>query len=239
MPHGRRCAHTCLHHPLHLHHRRGHAGWAPRGECLPHHHPPPPPPQPRPLPNTSPPQSTAPPFPSLLPPSPHGTSSPEGPCLAACKKPRRHSKPDARARECGGGRSSGPRAPDGVRGAWDRLYRTYGYGRRFAGGGALSCKRLGAGPTERIVSRCVGARRSGKRAPSLRPATALPAQRTPHRPSCLGGELSASARHLAAFHRLPAYRRITPASATAAVVCAGCLHACVRCRARVCCAARP
>lgn len=237
MPHGRRCAHTCHHHPLHLHHRRGHAGWAPRGECLPHHHPPPPPPQPRPLPNTSPPQSTAPPFPFLLPPSPHGTSSPEVPSPAACKKPRHHRKPDARARECGGGRSSGPRAPDGVRGPGVASIALTG----TAVGLPVAARFLASGWARALRRECPEVCRGeavGEARPEP-PATALPAQRTPQRPSCLGGELSASARHLAAFHRLPAYRRITPASATAAVVCAGCLHACVRCRARVCCAARP
>jgi hypothetical protein len=237
VPHGRRCAHTCHHHPLHLHHRRGHAGWAPRGECLPHHHPPPPPPQPRPLPNTSPPQSTAPPFPFLLPPSPHGTSSPEVPSPAACKKPRHHRKPDARARECGGGRSSGPRAPDGVRGPGVASIALTG----TAVGLPVAARFLASGWARALRRECPEVCRGeavGEARPEP-PATALPAQRTPQRPSCLGGELSASARHLAAFHRLPAYRRITPASATAAVVCAGCLHACVRCRARVCCAARP
>jgi hypothetical protein len=85
-----------------------------------------------------------------------------------------------------------------------------------------------------------GARRSGKRAPRPEPrAAALPAHRTPHRPPCHGGELSASARHLAALRRLPADRRTTPGQEAAPAVAAACLRACVRCRACVSCAARP
>jgi hypothetical protein len=160
-----------------------------------------------------------------------------GPEPCPCKKPRHHRKPDARARECGGGRSSGPRAPDGVRGPGVASIALTG----TAVGLPVAARFLASGWARALRRECPEVCRGeavGEARPEP-PATALPAQRTPQRPSCLGGELSASARHLAAFHRLPAYRRITPASATAAVVCAGCLHACVRCRARVCCAARP
>ena len=127
--------------------------------------------------------------------------------------------------------------PHGARGPWVAPTRLAGTG--F--GLSVAARAFACGLIWSLLSDCPGMS-TGEAVAEARPeppATALPAQRTPPRPSCLGGELSASARHLAAFHRLPAYRRITPASATAAVVCAGCLHACVRCRARVCCAARP
>ena len=63
--------------------------------------------------------------------------------------------------------------------------------------------------------------------------------RTLPRTRSTGGELSASARHLATIHRLPADRRTTRAPAAAPAISAACLRACVRCRACVCCAARP
>ena len=63
--------------------------------------------------------------------------------------------------------------------------------------------------------------------------------RTLPRTRSTGGELSASARHLATFHRLPADRRTTPALSAAPAVSAACSRACVRCRACVSCAARP
>jgi hypothetical protein len=90
---------------------------------------------------------------------------------------------------------------------------------------------------------CVGAegrggRGSAPRGPSLAPQLS---QHTAHRtaPPCHGGELSASARHLAALRRLPADRRTTPGQEAAPAVAAACLRACVRCRACVSCAARP
>ena len=55
--------------------------------------------------------------------------------------------------------------------------------------------------------------------------------RTPPRTRSTGGELSASARHLATFHRLSADRRITPAPTASPAVFAASLCACVRCRA--------
>ena len=150
MPHGRRCAHTCLHHPLHLHHRRGHAGWAPRGECLPHHHPPPPPPQPRPLPNTSPPQSTAPPFSFLPHPSPSGITSPAGPYLPACNSPRRHCQPEAHARGPWRGDAEGPRVPPWRARPLGRPYTSRGYRLQVAGGCAGFCMRLDMVPLQRL-----------------------------------------------------------------------------------------
>jgi hypothetical protein len=168
VPHGRRCAHTCHHHPLHLHHRRGHAGWAPRGECLPHHHPPPPPPQPRPLPNTSPPQSTAPPFPFLLPPSPHGTSSPEVPSPAPAKNRATTANPTPVPVS----------AVEDVPQALVRPTACVGLGLPLSHLRVrpLVCRwrrgflqAAGRGPYGGNVPRCVGARRSGKRAPSLPP----------------------------------------------------------------------
>ena len=63
--------------------------------------------------------------------------------------------------------------------------------------------------------------------------------RTLPRTRSTGGELSVSARPLAAFHRFSADRRTAPAPAAAPAVFAAGLCACVRCRACVCCAARP
>ena len=50
--------------------------------------------------------------------------------------------------------------------------------------------------------------------------------RTLPRTRSTGGELSASARQLATFHRLPADRRTTPALSAAPAVSAACLRAC-------------
>ena len=121
--------------------------------------------------------------------------------------------------------------------ALGRPYAILTHGRWVAGGGASFCMRPATGPPQRLSAgeQGRGGRGSGCRAP----ATALPAHCTAHRPSCHGGELSASARHLAAFRRLPADRRTTPAPTATPAIVAACLRACVRRRACVCCVARP
>ena len=63
--------------------------------------------------------------------------------------------------------------------------------------------------------------------------------RTLPRTRSSGGELSASARHLATFHRLLEDCRTTTAPVATPAAFAADLLACVRCRVRVCCAARP
>ena len=109
---------------------------------------------------------------------------------------------------------------------------------RFAGTGfrlSVAARAFACGLTRVICRECSGASRGEAVGEALTEprAAALPAHCTLQRSSCHDGELSASARHLAAFHRLPADRRTTLGSEAALVVACAAIRACVRCRARV------
>ena len=103
-----------------------------------------------PLPNTSPPQSTASPFPSLLLPPPSGTTSAEAPYPAACKSPRRHCQPEAHARGPYRGDAEGPRVPPWRARPLGRPYTSRGYRLQVAGGCAGFCMRLDMVPLQRL-----------------------------------------------------------------------------------------
>ena len=103
-----------------------------------------------PLPNTSPPQSTASPFPSLLLPPPSGTTSAEALYPAACKSPRRHCQPEAHARGPWRGDAEGPRVPPWRARPLGRPYTSRGYRLQVAGGCAGFCMRLDMVPLQRL-----------------------------------------------------------------------------------------
>ena len=157
----------------------------------------------------------------------------------ACHNRRLVPPPPVR-RPCGDaafGDSEAPARLDGACGPQDRQVR-----RRRTGFGLTVAARAGGCDRPRGSSTgysWVGRGEAVGEADAEPRTAALPARRTLHRPPCHGGELSASARHLAAFHRLPADRRSTSAPEAAPATSAACLRACVRCRACVSCAARP
>ena len=113
---------------------------------------------------------------------------------------------------------------------------------RRKGVGLAMAARAGGSARPRASSRGYPRGRRGEAVGEAREVArrrAAASLRTLPRTRSTGGELSASARHLATFHRLPADRRTTTAPVATAAASAAGLLACVRCRVRVCCAARP
>ena len=214
-------------------------GCSPASELSPSPSPSPPPPPQLSLPSPTPPLSPAPPRLSLPSSSllPTGLPLRRTRVIPLAKSRAATANPTPVAVKRLGGESQALVRPDGARGPGVASTRLAGTGFRLP----VAARSFASGLSRVLRRECSGVGRGeavGEAIPELR-AAALRARRALHRPPRHGGELSASARHLAALRRLPADRRTTLAPEAAPAASAACLRACVRCRACVSCAARP